>query len=476
MSSLRLLSITLAVLFSLFLAACGRSAEQTPTSLPTNTKEPDALIDIFVNAIEADQNGTSADDAAAAILIGTPTIVPTIGTEPTETPLSTSPIESIAESVSTDSSAAELAGIRSLSVGFSHACAVTASGGVRCWGENERGQLGDGTTNNSADPVEVTGLQTGIRSVDAGWGTTCAVTDEGGLLCWGANLARQGSDGKIAYDVRSTPFIVANMESDIQEVSVGFLHACVLTIEGGVKCWGFNDAGQVGNGETFNGMPQGGLESGTTEYVLGLESGVKTISVNFGYSCALDESEAVKCWGKIDSSMFRSRTPISLGLTPTEVPGMFNRAQMIDAGTGVFCALTTSGGVQCIGNNEFGQIGDGTSENRLIVRYVPGLINGYQEIGTGGSTTCAVTDEQGLMCWGINWEETSSAKDYRVINRSPVPVKDLGEGIASVEVGAGQVCAVTIDDTVKCWGRTFFGDEASARPIPTDILFDTETE
>src|SRR5690606_22184737 len=117
-----------------------------------------------------------------------------------------------------------------------------------------------------------------------------------------------------------------------------------------------------------------GLESGTTEYVLGLESGVKAICGNFAYSCALDESEVVKCWGQIDSSMFRNRTPISLGLIPTEAPGMFARVQMIDAGAGIFCALTTSGGIQCIGNNEFGQIGDGTSENRLIARDVPGLI------------------------------------------------------------------------------------------------------
>lgn len=135
------------------------------------------------------------------------------------------------------------AGVVQISVGDLHACAVMESGGVRCWGGNFDGELGNGTTDDSAAPVDVAGMTDAI-AVSAGGIHSCAVTSGGGVKCWGANY--YGSLGDGTTDDSSTPVDVAGIDSGAVNVAAGAEHSCALLGDGTIKCWGSNFASQLG--------------------------------------------------------------------------------------------------------------------------------------------------------------------------------------------------------------------------------------
>jgi alpha-tubulin suppressor-like RCC1 family protein len=135
-----------------------------------------------------------------------------------------------------------------LSVGSSHTCAVTTSGGLKCWGENSHGQLGDGTTTDSSTPVAVSGLGSGVAVVSVGSSHSCVLTTAGAVKCWGENSDGRLGDGTTTD--RSTPVSVSGLTVGVVAVSVGSFHACALTKAGGVKCWGRNSDGRLGDETT----------------------------------------------------------------------------------------------------------------------------------------------------------------------------------------------------------------------------------
>ena len=140
--------------------------------------------------------------------------------------------------------------IASIATGALHTCAVTTSGGVKCWGYNAYGQMGDGTTTNRTTPVNVSGLTSGVASISAGTHHTCAVTTSGGAKCWGYNAYGQMGDGTFDYADRTTPVDVSGLTSGVASISTGALHTCAVTTSGGAKCWGYNQDGQLGDGTT----------------------------------------------------------------------------------------------------------------------------------------------------------------------------------------------------------------------------------
>jgi alpha-tubulin suppressor-like RCC1 family protein len=129
---------------------------------------------------------------------------------------------------------------------------VTTSGGAKCWGYNQYGQIGDGTNSARTTPVNVSGLTSGVASISTGANHTCAVTTSGGAKCWGYNLYGQLGDGTITD--RSTPGDVSGLTSGVAAFTdqIGALgdYTCAMTTSGGAKCWGYNLYGQLGDGTT----------------------------------------------------------------------------------------------------------------------------------------------------------------------------------------------------------------------------------
>jgi alpha-tubulin suppressor-like RCC1 family protein len=195
---------------------------------------------------------------------------------------------------------------KALGLGAHHSCAVDSSGGLKCWGENAFGQLGNGTTTNSLKPVPVTGLDgvaatavavAGSRGI--GSGHTCAVRSDGAVLCWGKNYLGQLGDGTIK--LRSSPVLVKGIDGNSASavaVATGQDHSCALLSTGAVKCWGWNDSGQLGGG-----AGQGDSNVPITVISIdGAKASAKSIATGSYHSCALLTTGAVTCWGD-DSSV-----------------------------------------------------------------------------------------------------------------------------------------------------------------------------
>lgn len=136
--------------------------------------------------------------------------------------------------------------VTAISPGYFHTCAVTAAGRGKCWGYNYYGELGDGTTTDRHSPVSVKGLSS-VKSIAAARGDhTCALTDAGGVECWGSNHYGQLGDGTTKD--RHTAVFVRRLASGVAAISAGGNHTCAVTVAGGVRCWGWNHLGQLGDG------------------------------------------------------------------------------------------------------------------------------------------------------------------------------------------------------------------------------------
>ena len=326
-------------------------------------------------------------------------------------------------------------GVAAVSAGRDHVCVVTTAGGIQCWGGNSRGQLGDGTTTGTATPVDVVALSSGVVSVSAGEYHTCAVTTAGGVKCWGDNQFGQLGDGTTWQ--RTTPVDVLSQPggipvSDITAVTAGGRNSCILSTAGAVKCWGSNGWGQVGDGTSGFGNSRS-----IPVDVVGLSSGVLSVALGYSHTCAVTTAGAVKCWGDNNAGALGDGTSYDIRTTPVDVVGLESGVAAVAPGNHWYtCAVTTAGAVKCWGSNAYGQLGDGTTTQRTTPVDVVGLGSGVAAVSAGDVHTCALTTTGGVKCWGSNgWgqlgadttelcysgEQPCSTTPVDVVGLGPVP-------------------------------------------------------
>ncbi len=343
-------------------------------------------------------------------------------------------------------------------------CALTTYGGLKCWGYNVYGQLGDGTEERRTSPVDVVELSSGVATVDAGNSHACAVTTtEGRVKCWGYNS--QGQLGDDTLENRSMPVNVVGLASGVSAVSAGGSHSCALTTVGGVKCWGNNSAGQLGDGTT--------TDRTTPVQVGGLTSGVVAIAAGDNHTCALLTGGGVKCWGTNGSGQLGDGTKTNRS-SPVDVLELSGVAAIV-AGNLYTCALTTGGGAKCWGDNAYGKLGDDTTVDKTTPVDVMGLSSDVAAIAlsTGGHHTCAVTTSGGAKCWGLNnYGQLGDASTTE--HHTPVDVAGLSRGVVAASAGAYHTCALTVGGGVKCWGRNQYGQlgdgTTTSRSTHGDVL------
>ncbi len=342
-----------------------------------------------------------------------------------------------------------LEGVSQVSAGGVHTCAFIKWNGsppYKCWGGNSSGQLGDGdgsrarqsglripTADRPYPTIVADFLKFGsppLAKIASGGSFTCALTQAGGVKCWGSNYYGQLGDGTNTDS--NTPVGVVGLSSGVVGLAGGGGHACALTSAGGVKCWGYGNFGQLGDDSwTSRNSPVD---------VFGLNSGVVEVVAGDNNTCALTSTGIVMCWGLINGTGTVS--------TPYAEPGMFGMIGLA-AGRSHVCALNASGGLKCLGNNSYGQLGDGTNINGI--KDVSGLAGGVVDLGAGDYHTCALLSSGGVKCWGLN-ADGQLGNSTNTDSNIPVDVSNLGSDIIGLSVSYSHNCALTTSGGVKCWG------------------------
>lgn len=273
-----------------------------------------------------------------------------------------------------------------VSLGEKFGCGLTKAGAIKCWGKNDQGQLGIGTTTSSYGPTLVDS-GTVYAQVSSGKTHSCAVTTNGVLKCWGYNNNGQLGDGGTT---RSLSPEVIDTGVTYASVSGGDNHTCGLTTDGVLKCWGLNSLGQLGDGTTTKRLIPTVIDLGVSYSVI-VAGGTHT--------CGITTIGVLKCWGynlygKLgDGTQTQRLSPVVID------SGVSYKQVTID--TYSSCGLTTDGSVKCWGLNTSGQLGSGDQVNQLS----PILIDSstkYQSIASGVNGTCGVSTDGTLKCWGAN--------------------------------------------------------------------------
>ena len=335
--------------------------------------------------------------------------------------------------------------LMNVSAGGQHTCALSTSR-VLCWGHNDNGQLGDGTWTGSTTLVEVTGIFMGGHEPPAtgGW-HTCFITSSDRLKCWGRNNNGQLGNGTTTNS--NVPVNVSVLSDDIELFDAGWAHTCALKRGMGpdsLYCWGANDSGQLGNDSTIDAL--------SPVTVNGSFDNTRSICCGTGHSCAVTESGGVKCWGRNAHGQLGDGTTTNRH-TPVDVTDLASGAVKVVCGDGHTCALTQAGAAKCWGWNMSGQLGDGTTTDSAEPVDVAGLGGNATDIACGLSHSCVSLEGGTLKCWG--WNSDGQLGDGTTTDReTPVAVMGLMGGSMSVSARGNHTCTVNFayPGHVTCWG------------------------
>jgi alpha-tubulin suppressor-like RCC1 family protein len=350
-----------------------------------------------------------------------------------------------------------------IAAGDSHSCALLADGRARCWGWNGLGALGNGRTGNDADyPNEVV-PQWVTRAFMAAGGSiydeSCALKSGGKIECWGANESGQLGNGSSVL-MSSIPGVVSNITSGIF-VSVGSNHACAINASTVASCWGDNGFSSISPSAGFTvNMPT----------AIPIPAGVTAISGGKFYTCAISANPAFvpsvsSCWGNDFYGQLGAPVPTTICSPPGEFAqpciaspvtdnAVSNEPVWVSAGVGTTCAVFSDLTVWCWGQNYYGALGNGSNTDSFNPVRVSNIAN-VAAVAVGGYHACALLIDTTVQCWGRNYQGelgNGTTTDSNV----PVAVRGL-TGATGIAAGADFSCALMSDGTVQCWGDNGLG-------------------
>lgn len=266
-----------------------------------------------------------------------------------------------------------------VSAGGAHTCAVSEMGAVACWGSNSAGQLGlGGDVRRVSRPVLVRGGRSYVE-VDAGEAHTCALDTAGGAWCWGLNDRGQLGDGTTQN--RSHP-VRADVGDRFVRLSAGGGHTCAVDAAGRALCWGDNRLGQLGGGTFGLGPFVGAVGAGVPRFF--------SVSAGGAHTCGVTRAGAGRCWGSNEDSALGAGSTASSPY-PIRVGGglLFHS---IEAGERHTCGVVVTGTLRCWGANDWGQIGAGTQPRAGTPIWPGGTSHVHLVLTGGRPWSCAGAD------------------------------------------------------------------------------------
>ncbi len=379
-------------------------------------------------------------------------------------------------------------GLKRIVSGAAHTCVRTGQSQVRCWGDNQFGQLGYGNAIDVGDAptrLPFTAGDVPLSAVDpithlpfdpvqqlvAGNNHTCALLSSGLIYCWGDNQF-----GQLGYNRTDnlgdgepvTSFGYVTLGDLATRIAAGGDHTCAILQSGALRCWGRNNFGQLGHGNTAN---IGDNESVFSAGNVDLGSGVIVTDLALGdsHTCALLSTGAVRCWGRGSEGQLGYGNANNLGDNETinnlpNVP-LTGTVRKLVAGAFHTCALTFTGTLRCWGDGRFGQLGQsfvsfdalwGNAPNELPSTLRGDINTGAQvvDVTAGGSHTCARSSDGRLTCWGRGDSGQLGYGNFDNQLTPPAAGVDL-DGVTTYRItaGAAHTCALRCNGTARCWGQ-----------------------
>lgn len=342
-----------------------------------------------------------------------------------------------------------------MTAGSDYSCGIATDGRGFCWGWNAYGQLGNGTTipgtGAQLTPVEVSGGLR-FRQLSAAYTTTCGVTTDYRAYCWGMNERGQLGDGTTSQRLTPVPVVGGHKFS---QVEILFEHTCGLSYpDNKAWCWGWNGDGQLGIGNNTGPLTgEFGPYSATPVAVHGGLTFSRITTGNF-HSCGVTTGNKIYCWGLNQLGQIGDGTTTFRRTSPRLVTGglAFN---WVNAGAVHTCAITTAHKAYCWGSGGSGERGDGSVTYKVPT---PRAVLGghlFTKLNAGVAHTCGVTTSNQTWCWGRN--EAGQLGDGTTTNRPTPHLVAGGHAFNQVNGGGAHTCARTTAAVGYCWGRNFTG-------------------
>ncbi len=349
-------------------------------------------------------------------------------------------------------------GFQQVSAGGYHTCALNTRNALYCWGDNFSGQLGTGDQVDARSPVRSAVGRTFVQVV-SGYSHTCGRSADGTAYCWGANESGQLGNGIIdASEGSANPIpVLVSGGLSFASLTAGYDHTCGLR-GGTAYCWGNNGARRLGN--------SGGPRVAVPTPVVGSLTFVQ-LSAGFNHTCGRTVDGAAYCWGSNDRGQLGlgSLQPDS-SMTPVKVAGGLSFVDL-QVGARITCGRTVAGGTYCWGENTEGQLGVGTSESAVTL---PRLVSGgltFVALAPGRDHGCGVAGAGAAYCWGQN-EEGQLGNGTSISTTSPSAVSG-GYAFSHVTAGHEHTCALSTAGRLYCWGGNSLGQLGNGSTSPQNI-------
>ncbi len=331
-------------------------------------------------------------------------------------------------------------GDQKLYCGYTHTIAVKSDSTVWAWGNNNKGQLGIGTTGQLWYPVQIAGLAT-IVDAAGGFEHTVSLKKDGTVWTWGRNAEGELGNGSLT---QQTLPIQASSLTNVVNVAAGYYHSFAVKGDGSLWSWGKNSNGQLGVGNTANSSAPMQVNTINT---------VKDVSGGEEFSIALKNDNSVWTWGYNGQGQLGDGTTTQR-TAPVRVGGSFT-ATAISAGRDHAVALKADGTVWAWGNNNYGQLGNGNKTNQKIPVQVNSLTN-IVAIAAGENHSIALKQDGTVWAWGFNGDGQLGSKWYDSASyTNPIPT-DFITTANTVSAGTHSIAAKT-DGSTWGWGSNING-------------------